>query len=88
MTDRLYREAKRDAGQFVPKYTTLKALNYQTTYDVFMTPKLFVLDKDKKIVGKGLNISQLEEFLDRLQEVPDAEKLFPVEEQPKDENIH
>jgi hypothetical protein len=88
MTDRLYREAKKDANQFIPKYTTIEALNYQTTYDVFMTPKLFLLDKDKKIIGKGLNISQLEEFLDRLQDKEDAVKLFPKEEQPKDEEIH
>jgi len=88
MTDNLYREAKKDPRQFVPKYTTYESLNYQTTYDVFMTPKLFLLDKDNKIIGKGLNISQLEEFLDVLQKVPDAEKLFPKEEQPKDEEIH
>ena len=88
MTDRLYREAKKDPSQFIPKYTTIEALNYQTTYDVFMTPKLFLLDKDKKIIGKGLNISQLEEFIDVLQKMPDAEKLFPKEEQPKDEEIH
>ena len=88
MTDKLYREAKKDPRQFVPKYTTYAALNYQTTYDVFMTPKLFLLDKDKKIIGKGLNISQLEEFLDVLQNKADAEKLFPKEEQPEDEEIH
>lgn len=88
MTDRLYKAAQKDASQFIPKYTTIESLNYQTTYDVFMTPKLFLLDKDKKIIAKGLNISQLEEYLDRLQGVPEAEKLFPIEEQPKDEDIH
>lgn len=88
VTDRLYRDAKKDPRQFVPQYTTYEALNYQLTYDVFMSPKLFLLDKDKKIIGKGLNISQLEEFLDVLQKMPDSEKLFPKEEQPKDEEIH
>ncbi|MDG1333718.1 MAG: DUF5106 domain-containing protein [Crocinitomicaceae bacterium] len=88
MTDKLYREAKKDPRQFVPKYTTYKALNYQTTYDVFMTPKLFLLDKDKKIIGKGLNIPQLEEFLDVLQGKADEPKIFPKEEQPEDEEIH
>ncbi|NVK63871.1 MAG: DUF5106 domain-containing protein [Flavobacteriales bacterium] len=89
MTDSLYNAAKIDARSVIAKHrTTLEALNYQTTFDVFMTPKVFVLDKDKKIIGKGLNLSQLEEYLDRLQGVPEAEKLFPVEEQPKDEEIH
>lgn len=88
MTDRLYNEAKADPHKFIGKYTTLESLNYQTTFDVFMTPKLFLLDKDKKIIAKGLNVSQLEDFLDKLQNMPDAEKLFPLEEQPKDEDIH
>jgi thiol-disulfide isomerase/thioredoxin len=89
MTDSLYTAAKKDARSVILKHnTTLEALNYQTTFDVFMTPKVFILDKDKKIIGKGLNLSQLEEYLDRLQGVPEAEKLFPIEEQPKDEEIH
>ncbi len=88
MTDRLFKAAQKDASQFIPKYTTIESLNYQTTYDVFMTPKLFLLDKDKKIIAKGLDISQLEEYLDRLQGFESAEKLFPLEEQPEDEDIH
>ena len=90
MTDRLYKEAKANPHKFIGpgKPTTIESLNYQTTFDVFMTPKLFLLDKDKKIIAKGLNISQLEDFLDILQGMPEAEKLFPIEEQPKDEDIH
>ncbi len=67
LTDRLYREAQEDARRFIPKYTTLQSLNYQETFDIFSTPRVFVLDKDKKIVAKQLSISQLEDFLDRLQ---------------------
>ena len=88
MTDRLFKAAQKDASQFIPKYTTIESLNYQTTYDAFMTPKLFLLDKDTKIIAKGLDISQLEEYLDRLQGFESAEKLFPLEEQPEDEDIH
>jgi hypothetical protein len=42
---------------------------------------VYVLDKDKKIIGKNLSIGQIEEFLDRLQGVADAPKLFPVEKE-------
>ncbi len=60
-----------------PKPTTLESLNYHDTYDVYATPKIFVLDKDKKIIAKQLTISQLEDMLDKLQNVKDPEKLFP-----------
>jgi thiol-disulfide isomerase/thioredoxin len=77
VTEPLFKAAMEDARQFVPKYTTLESLNYQTTYDIFSTPRVFVLDKDKKIIAKSLSISQLEEMLDRLQGKQDLPKLFP-----------
>jgi thiol-disulfide isomerase/thioredoxin len=88
MTDKLYEEAMKDARQFVPKYTTLESLNYQQTYDIFATPKVFVLDKDKKIIAKGITVSQLEDLLDRRQGFEDSEKLFPPEENKEDEQMH
>tara|TARA_R110002072_G_scaffold5555_2_gene35620 strand:- start:14079 stop:15608 length:1530 start_codon:yes stop_codon:yes gene_type:complete len=89
VTDELYNAAMKDARQFVPKYTTLKSLNYQTTYDIFSTPKVFVLDKDKKIIAKSLSISQLEDLIDRLQGKSDLPKLFPPNvEKPEDEQMH
>ena len=36
-----------------------------------------MLDKDKKIIAKGLSISQLEDMLDHYQGKKDAPKLFP-----------
>jgi thiol-disulfide isomerase/thioredoxin len=88
MTDKLYEQAMKDARQFVPKYTTLESLNYQQTYDIFATPKVFVLDKDKKIIAKGITISQLEDLLDRRQGFEDSEKLFPPEENKDEEQMH
>lgn len=87
VTEALFNAAVKDARQFVPKYTTLESLNYQTTYDVFSTPRVFVLDKDKKIIAKSISLSQLEEFLDRLQGHEKDPKLFPPD--PKeDEQMH
>ena len=70
VTDKLYNLAKTDAGSLVPvfpgekgKPTTLESLNYQTTYDIFSTPKVFVLDKDKKIIAKNLTVDQFNDFL-------------------------
>lgn len=67
LTDKLFTAAQQDARQFVPKFTTIQSLNYQETFDIFSTPRVFVLDKDKKIIAKQLSIAQLEDFLDHLQ---------------------
>lgn len=88
VTDKLYTAAQEDARQFVPRYTTLESLNYQQTYDIFATPKVFVLDKDKKIIAKSLTISQLEDLIDRVQGHSGLEKLFPPEEVKEDEQMH
>ena len=76
-TEKLYKAALEDARKFVPQYTTVESLNYQETYDIFSTPKIFVLDKDKKIIAKSLSISQLEDMLDHLQGKKNEPKLFP-----------
>jgi thiol-disulfide isomerase/thioredoxin len=39
---------------------------YKKIYDVITTPTIFILDKDKKIIGKKLDPNQIEEFLNRL----------------------
>lgn len=88
LTDSIYKVAMEDARQLVPKYTTLDALNYQQTYDIYATPKVFVLDKDKKIIAKSITISQLEDLLDRRQGFEDSPKLFPPEENKEDEQMH
>ena len=63
-------------------------MNYQQTYDIFSTPKVFVLDKDKKIIAKSLTISQLEDMIDRIQGVKNVAKLFPPEDEVEDEQMH
>jgi thiol-disulfide isomerase/thioredoxin len=84
VTNSIYEIAKATPEKLVPLYpgekgkpTTLESLNYQQTYDIYSTPKVFVLDKDKKIIAKNLSVSQLEDMLDRLQNQKDAPKLFP-----------
>lgn len=85
LTDKLYKAAVEDARQFVPKYTTLESLNYADTYDIYATPRIIVLDKDKKIIAKGLSVSQLEDFMDRVQGKKDLPKIIPAD---KDDEAH
>ena len=77
VTESLYKLASTDPRKVIPKYTSYDALNYHITYDIYATPRVFVLDKDNKIIAKQLTISQLEDFIDRMQNVTNAPKLFP-----------
>lgn len=86
ITHWLYTEATKDPWQFIPKFTNVQSLQYQDHFDVYANPKVFVLDKDKKIIAKNLSLGQIEEFLDRLQGVPDAPKMFPVDKEEKHED--
>jgi thiol-disulfide isomerase/thioredoxin len=36
---------------------------FRTMYDIFSTPRIFILDKDKKIIAKQLSVEQIEEFI-------------------------
>ena len=37
---------------------------FRTIYDIYSTPRIFILDKDKKIIAKQLSVEQIEEFID------------------------
>lgn len=84
LTDKIYKQAKANPTSLIPSKTTLESLNYQDTYDIFSTPKVWILDKDKKIVAKGLGISQIEDFLDRVQGLESEEKIFKPEDDKED----
>ena len=84
LTKTLYEEAVQDARPLL-KYTHIESLNYHDTYDLYATPRIIVLDKDKKIIAKQLTISQLEDLMDRLQNIKDAPILFPPD---REEEAH
>ncbi len=67
LTWHVYNEAKTASYKFIPKYTTIESLNYANTWDVFSTPKFFLLDKDHKIVGKQLDVDQMAELVKALE---------------------
>jgi thiol-disulfide isomerase/thioredoxin len=41
---------------------------FRTLYDTQTTPRVFILDKDKKIVAKQIGVEQIEEFITRMLE--------------------
>jgi thiol-disulfide isomerase/thioredoxin len=46
--------------------TTLQSLNYHQYWDVNSTPKVYLMDKDHKIIAKSLGAEQLEDLLNKL----------------------
>ncbi|MCB0790785.1 MAG: DUF5106 domain-containing protein [Flavobacteriales bacterium] len=68
LTWHVYTEAKKQASKFIPRYTTLASLNYSETYDVYATPKLFLIGPERTIVGKQLTPEQIEDLVTRLRE--------------------
>ncbi len=48
--------------------TNYESLKYQETFDIFSTPKVFVLDKERIIRAKDIGVEQLVEFLERFKE--------------------
>jgi thiol-disulfide isomerase/thioredoxin len=66
LTKNVFEEAKQDARKFIPKHTTLESLNYSETYDVYSTPKVFVVDGERKLVGKQLSAEQIGDLVRQL----------------------
>jgi thiol-disulfide isomerase/thioredoxin len=79
LTKSVYNIAMDDPRPLLQK-TTLESLNYTDTWDIYSTPRIFILDKDKKILFKQLSIGQLEEILDNLTGHKGDAKLYPKED--------
>jgi len=79
VTETALKKGLEDASQIIPRFTTVESMNVNSTYDIFSTPRIFLLDKDKKIIAKQISVSQLEEMLDRFQGKENEPKLFPEE---------
>jgi len=67
--------------------TTVQSLNFRKTFDVSSTPKVFLMDKDHKIIAKQLSSEQLDELLNKLEkgETIDTSKMKATEYEDEDE---
>lgn len=83
-----------DANENPSKYmyemrvTDIKSLNFRKTYDIFSTPQIYLLDKDKVIIGKKLDALTLGRLIQmrenvELNTVKELEKI--IEEKEKKE---
>ena len=59
-----FQEIRDNPDKFVfERKTTLNSINYRNTYDIFITPIGYLLDKDKKILAKQFDAKQLSQLL-------------------------
>jgi len=68
LTKNVFEEAKKDPRKFIPKLTTIESLNYAETYDVYATPKVFLVDGDRKFLGKQLTADQMVDLVKKMKE--------------------
>jgi thiol-disulfide isomerase/thioredoxin len=66
--------------------TTLQSLNYRTNWDVNSTPKVFLMDKDYKIIAKQLSAEQLDELIQRMEEGKEIDLKNVKEHEYEDED--
>jgi thiol-disulfide isomerase/thioredoxin len=62
----IYKEKGQEkAHEFVRNgHTDYISLNYRDHFDIYATPKIFLLDKNKKIIAKYIEAEQMEKILD------------------------
>jgi hypothetical protein len=59
---------------------------FDKLYDLRSTPRLLLLDKDKKILAKYISVDQMENLLDHF--INGAELKAPIPEEEEDEAGH
>lgn len=61
----VYENQQKATDYILQGVTDLKSLNYHQTYDIYTTPQIYLLNKDKIIIAKKLDSKLLKEVLDR-----------------------
>ncbi len=71
------------------RVTDLKSLNFRKTYDIFSTPQIYLLDKDKTIIAKRLDAKNMAGMLERIAEVElEFNDNSELEEKEKMDKVH
>jgi peroxiredoxin len=65
---RVYEDSKYATQLIFDGKTDYKSLNYRTVYDVFSTPKVFLLDRNKTIIAKQVGVDQVFDILQDIHE--------------------
>ena len=63
----VYEDQEKATEYIIKGFTDLKSLNYHTTYDVYTTPQIYLLDKSKKILAKKIDTELLKSVLGKIE---------------------
>ena len=63
-----FSDAEYATGLITSGTTNYKSLKYQETFDVYTTPKVFILDENHIIRAKDIGVEQVEGFIQRYEE--------------------
>ncbi len=63
-----YNDAEYATNLIMSRKTNYESLKYSETFDIFSTPKIFILDQDRVIRAKDIGVEQIEGILNRLTE--------------------
>ena len=66
------------------RVTTIESLNFRLTYDIFSTPQIYLINDEKKIIGKKLNALSLGRMIEHLEDL-EIEYLEILESESKKE---
>ncbi|MCB0401184.1 MAG: redoxin domain-containing protein [Flavobacteriales bacterium] len=64
----VYKDQNKATELIINGHTDLRSLNYHTTYDVYSTPQIYLLDRNKKILGKKLDTDLIDEVIKKTEE--------------------
>ncbi len=53
-----------ELGEWIHLYDPYNRSNFRNNYDIYSTPVIYILDKDKKILAKRIGVDQISGFLD------------------------
>lgn len=60
------RDPKIGPAKYIPRFTTIESLNYNEAWDVYATPKFFLVGPDRKIAGKQITPEQVLDLVTKL----------------------
>lgn len=66
LTWHVFAEARKNSSKYIPQYTTIESLNYSETWDVYTTPRFFLVDAERKIVGKQIEPDKVVKLVEQL----------------------
>jgi thiol-disulfide isomerase/thioredoxin len=61
----VYKDQNKATELVLSGKTDLNSLNFSSTYDIYSTPQIYLLDKTKKIIGKKLDTDLLEKVINQ-----------------------